>query len=51
VQIVHTITLSIAEMNERWAKLPRLEYEDAVLFEEVLRDIRQNTRLSEPLWD
>lgn len=51
MQIMPTITLSIAEIKERWAQLPRLEYEDAVLFEELLREIRQNSRLPEPLWD
>jgi hypothetical protein len=49
--IVHTITLSLAELKEQWEYLPRLEYEDAVLFEEDLRGIRQNTCLPEPLWD
>jgi hypothetical protein len=48
---VHTGTLSLAELKELWEQLPRLEYEDAVLFEECLRDIRQNTRLPESLWD
>ena len=49
--IVPAITLSTAELNERWAELPRLEYEDVVLFEEDLRDIRQNSSLPDSLWD
>lgn len=44
-------TLSIAELNEQWPKLPRLDHEDAVLFEENLKDIRQNASLPEALWD
>ncbi len=32
------ITLSIAELNKQWAQLPRLDKEDATLFEESLRD-------------
>ena len=49
--VVPAITLSTAELKKRWAELPRLEYEDAVLFEEDLRDIRQNSSLPESLWD
>lgn len=49
--IVPAVTLSIAELNERWVELPRLEYEDAVLFEEDLRDIRQNSSLPDSSGD
>lgn len=49
--IVPAVTLSIAEMKERWAKLPRLGAEDAMLFEEVLRDICQNSSLPDSPWN
>jgi antitoxin (DNA-binding transcriptional repressor) of toxin-antitoxin stability system len=45
------MTLSIAELNEQWTRLPRLDPEDAVLFEEDLKDIRQNAHLPDALWD
>jgi antitoxin (DNA-binding transcriptional repressor) of toxin-antitoxin stability system len=45
------ITLSIVELNEQWTRLPRLDPEDAVLFEEALKDIRQNASLPDALWD
>jgi antitoxin (DNA-binding transcriptional repressor) of toxin-antitoxin stability system len=45
------VTLSIAEFNERWAQLPRLDRDDAVLFEETLQDTRKNATLPDSLWD
>jgi antitoxin (DNA-binding transcriptional repressor) of toxin-antitoxin stability system len=44
-------TLSIADLDERWAQLPRLDAEDAGLFEASIQDIRQNAALPESLWD
>jgi antitoxin (DNA-binding transcriptional repressor) of toxin-antitoxin stability system len=44
-------TLSIADLNEQWAKLPHLDPEDADLFEISIREIRQNATLPETLWD
>jgi antitoxin (DNA-binding transcriptional repressor) of toxin-antitoxin stability system len=44
-------SLSVAELDERWAQLPRLDQEDAILFEESLGDIRKNATLPDSLWD
>ena len=44
-------TLSIDDLNEQWAQLPRLDKEDAALFEESLRNIRQSASLPDTLWD
>jgi antitoxin (DNA-binding transcriptional repressor) of toxin-antitoxin stability system len=44
-------TLSIAELSVLWAQLPRLDHEDATLFEESLNDIRQSASLPDTLWD
>jgi antitoxin (DNA-binding transcriptional repressor) of toxin-antitoxin stability system len=44
-------TLSIADLDRQWAQLPRLDAEDAVLFEASIQDIRQNASLPESLWD
>jgi antitoxin (DNA-binding transcriptional repressor) of toxin-antitoxin stability system len=44
-------TLSIADLDEQWAQLPRLDPEDAGLFEASLHDIRQNATLPDSLWD
>jgi antitoxin (DNA-binding transcriptional repressor) of toxin-antitoxin stability system len=46
-----SITLSIADLDEQLAQLPRLDAEDAGLFEASLDDIRQNATLPESLWD
>lgn len=43
--------LSIADLDAQWSQLPRLDSEDAAWFEDNLNDIRQNTKLPEPLWD
>ena len=45
------VILSIAELNEQWTRLPRIDPEDAVLFEEDLKDIRQNASLPDAVWD
>jgi antitoxin (DNA-binding transcriptional repressor) of toxin-antitoxin stability system len=45
------LPLSVAELDERWAQLPRLDQEDTVLFEESLGDIRKNATLPDSLWD
>lgn len=44
-------TLSIADLDEQWAKLPRLDPEDAELFEASIHEIHQNATLPESLWD
>jgi antitoxin (DNA-binding transcriptional repressor) of toxin-antitoxin stability system len=44
-------TLSISELNEQWTKLPHLDREDAVLFEESLKDIRKKASLPDISWD
>jgi antitoxin (DNA-binding transcriptional repressor) of toxin-antitoxin stability system len=44
-------TLSIADLDEQWAQLPRLAPEDAALFEASLQDIRPNTTLPGSPWD
>jgi antitoxin (DNA-binding transcriptional repressor) of toxin-antitoxin stability system len=46
-----SITLTIADLDEQWAQLPRLDSEDAGLFEASIQDIRQNATLPESLWD
>jgi antitoxin (DNA-binding transcriptional repressor) of toxin-antitoxin stability system len=46
-----SITLSIADLDAQWAQLPRLDSEDAGLFEASIQDIRQNATLPESLWD
>jgi antitoxin (DNA-binding transcriptional repressor) of toxin-antitoxin stability system len=38
-------TLRIADLDEQWAQLPRLDPDDAALFEASLQDIRQNATL------
>jgi antitoxin (DNA-binding transcriptional repressor) of toxin-antitoxin stability system len=43
--------LSIAELDEQWSRLPRLEADDAGLFEATLQEIRQSTALPESLWE
>jgi antitoxin (DNA-binding transcriptional repressor) of toxin-antitoxin stability system len=45
------VTLSIAELDEKWKQLPRLDPEDAVLFQETLDDIRLNAVLPDPIWE
>jgi antitoxin (DNA-binding transcriptional repressor) of toxin-antitoxin stability system len=44
-------TLSIADLDKQWAQLPRLDLEDAELFEANIHEIRQNATLPESLWD
>lgn len=44
-------TLSIAELSVLWAQLPRLDQEDAALFEESLSNIRESASLPDTLWD
>jgi antitoxin (DNA-binding transcriptional repressor) of toxin-antitoxin stability system len=44
-------TLSIADLDERWMQLPRLDPEDADLFEASIHDIRQNATFSDSQWD
>jgi antitoxin (DNA-binding transcriptional repressor) of toxin-antitoxin stability system len=43
--------LSIAELDEQWTKLPHLDHEDTVLFEESLKNIRQTASLPDISWD
>jgi antitoxin (DNA-binding transcriptional repressor) of toxin-antitoxin stability system len=45
------VILKITELNEQWTRLPRLDPEDAVLFEEDLKDIHQNASLPDAVWD
>ncbi|MGB8703015.1 MAG: antitoxin [Thermosynechococcaceae cyanobacterium] len=51
IPAVPSTTLSIADLDEQWAKLPRLDPEDAALFAASLHEIRQNAKLPDPLWD
>jgi antitoxin (DNA-binding transcriptional repressor) of toxin-antitoxin stability system len=44
-------TLSIADLDEQWAQLPRLDSEDSGLFEVNIQEIRQNATFSNSLWD
>jgi antitoxin (DNA-binding transcriptional repressor) of toxin-antitoxin stability system len=44
-------TLSIADLDGQWAQLPRLDPEDAELFEASIHEIRQKATLPESLWD
>ena len=45
------LSLSIADLDDQWAKLPRLDADDVPLFEVNLLDIRQNATLPDSLWD
>jgi antitoxin (DNA-binding transcriptional repressor) of toxin-antitoxin stability system len=40
-------TLSIADLDERWMQLPRLDTEDAGLFEANIQEISQNITLAD----
>ena len=51
IPVAPSATLSIADLDAQWAQLPRLDAEDAGLFEASLDDIRQNATLPEFLWD
>ncbi len=45
VPAMTSATLSIADLDGQWAQLPRLDPEDAGLFETSIHDIRQNATL------
>ncbi len=51
VPAMPSATLSIADLDERWMQLPRLDPEDADLFEASIHDIRQNATFSDSQWD
>jgi antitoxin (DNA-binding transcriptional repressor) of toxin-antitoxin stability system len=43
--------LSLSDLDDQWAQLPRLDLEDAALFEATLQDMRQNATVSDLLWE
>jgi antitoxin (DNA-binding transcriptional repressor) of toxin-antitoxin stability system len=49
IPAVPSATLSIADLDEQWEQLPRLNHEDADLFEASIHELRQNATLSESL--
>jgi antitoxin (DNA-binding transcriptional repressor) of toxin-antitoxin stability system len=49
VPAIPSATLSIADLDEQWAQLPRLDPEDSGLFEANIQEIRQNATFSNSL--
>lgn len=45
------LSVSITDLDQQWAMLPRLAPDDVPSFEADLRDIGQNAILPDPLWD
>jgi antitoxin (DNA-binding transcriptional repressor) of toxin-antitoxin stability system len=43
--------LNIATLNQHWSRLPRLEPDDVVAFEETLQELRQSLPLPDSIWE